>query len=88
MNNGVNSFITATNFERSSHIKGPTLNTPNIRNKETNARQFGAKQLKIILKTSQRLTIHVHFWEAYRPFMHLRSSKQASDIMLIETMWL
>ena len=54
------------------------------RNKETNASQFGAKQLKIILKTSQRPTIHVHFWEAYRPFMHLRSSKQANDIMLVE----
>ena len=38
-----------------------TLITPNIRNKETNARQLGAKRLKIILKTSQRPTIHVHF---------------------------
>ena len=24
------------------------------------------------------------FWEAYRPFMHSRSSKQANDITLIE----
>ena len=61
MNNGVKLFVTATNFGRSSRIRGPTLITPNIRNKETNARQLGAKRLKIILKTSQRPTIHVHF---------------------------
>lgn len=36
-------------------------NYANIRNKETNARQLGAKRLKIILKTSQRPTLHVHF---------------------------
>ena len=61
MNNGVKLFVTATNFGRSSRIRGPTLITPNIRNIETNARQLGAKRLKIILKTSQRPTIHVHF---------------------------
>ena len=61
MNNGVKPFVTATNFGRSSRIRGPTLITPNIRNKETNARQLAAKRLKIILKTSQRPTIHVHF---------------------------
>ena len=75
MNNGVKPFVTATNFERSSRTRGQTLITPNIRNKETNARQLGAK-----IKTSQRPTIHVHFGR----LMYSRSSKQANDITLIE----
>ena len=79
MNNGVKPFVTATNFERSSRIRGPTLITPNTRNKEINARQLGAKRFKIILKTSQRPTIHVHFGR----LMYSRSSKQANDITLI-----
>ena len=45
---------------------------------------LGAKRLKIILKTSQKPTIHVHFGRLIRPFMHSRSSKQANDITLIE----
>ena len=59
--------------------------TSNIRNKETNARQLGAKRLKSILKTSLRPTIHVRFGRLIVLLCtQSRSSKQANDITLIE----
>ena len=48
-------------WKKFTHQRTDANYTPNIRNIETNARQLGAKRLKIILKTSQRPTIHVQF---------------------------
>ena len=81
MNNGVKPFVTATNFGRSSRIRGPTLITPNIRNKFTS---ISRKAIKDHFKNKSETDNPRAFWEAYRPFMHSRSSKQANDITLIE----
>ena len=81
---GVKPFVTATNFGRSSRIRGPTLISPNIRNKETNARPIKRKAVKDHFKNKSETDNSRAFWEACRPFMHLRSSKQANDITLIE----
>ena len=80
-NNGVKPFVTATNFGRSSRIRGPALITPNIRNKCTSIRR---KAIKDHFKNKSETDNPRAFWEAYRPFMLSRSRKQANDITLIE----
>ena len=67
MNNGVKPFFTATNFGRSSRIRGPTLTTPNKiqRNKCTSIRR---KAINDHFKNKSETDDPRAFWEAYRPF--------------------